>query len=179
MPPLPPLETNPSQPVPVAASSAETVVPSAAPLPPAPSAAAAALKDVSLTYAAITHWLTAAFAIPLIGGMAFVFLVLPSLGRALPDGSLALLLLLSAVGLGLTWLGVWYSARFINRSYRVADPVALAKRATAVTALIGGLWRLYALLGASLQGVLINLIGFAATLAVFHFASLRYLKKNV
>jgi hypothetical protein len=178
MPPLPPLETNPTQPVSVA-DSAETVAPSAAPLPPAPTAAAAALKDVSLTYAAINHWLTAAFAIPLIGGAAFVLLVLPPLSRVLPEGSFTMLAILSAVGIGLTWMGVWYSARFIGRSYRVADPVALANRATLVTALVGGVWRVYALFGANLQNILINLTGFAVSLAVFYLASRRYLKKNV
>lgn len=171
---LPPLEGSAA---PVSAAPGAV-----SPLPPAP--AATTLKNVSLTYAAITHWLTAGFAIPFIGGMVAVFVLLPILEPTdLLSSPLVNLVVLSAIGLGLTWAGVVYSAGFIRKTYAVADPRALAVRATVVLVVVGAAFRA---LGALRVGapqdaasLAINLVGFAATIATFYFTSLRYLTRNV
>lgn len=158
----------------------------AAPLPPVP--AASNLKQASLFYVSATHWLTAAFAIPIVGGILagiLIAILTSAVGVPLVASSLPAKILFTLVGFALTWYGALYSSRFIAKRYQVADPLAVAKKATVIAVVIGVVFRALALAGSRAAGTFasatfaVETVSFVATIAVFYFASVKYLKKNV
>lgn len=157
------------------------------PLPTLESAAPAGQKPLrqrSTFYIAVTHWLTAAFAVPLIGGIIFSVAYAALVPAALVP-AVGQQILFSLVGLGFTWLGVRYSAGYVNAHYRVADARLIAKRSTIVATVIGAASRSFGLSRVNSAGglvlaetIAIDLVFFLALLAVFYLASVRYLRAN-
>lgn len=80
-------------------------------------------------YIAATHYLTAGFAIPFIGGF-IVGIVMAILGLSPQSGPLSGLYL-APLSLLMLYFGVQYSARFIQRRYIITDAMQIVNLSTA------------------------------------------------
>lgn len=95
-------------------------------------------KQASDWYLALTHTLTSGFVIPLLIGIVYAFAVAPFLGFEQQSSSDALLTV--AVSLFSLWLGVMYSARYINASYVITDPSRIVNLSTIYFAVLVGVF---------------------------------------
>ncbi|MCX6738110.1 MAG: hypothetical protein NTY11_01685 [Candidatus Parcubacteria bacterium] len=134
-------------------------------------------KEISTWYAAATFYLTAGFAIPFIIGLIYTFLISPFLvEREILDTIISIIL-----GLGATWLGIMYAARYIKRTYIIKDRKKLINMATSYLVI---LWLIYWLaihlfIGAFGLESIVVLIGIAIRGAIFYSLSRFYLKENI
>ena len=124
-------------------------------------------------YVAATHWLTAGFVIPFL--LALV-LGIP-LTLILDKDNLLLL----SVGFGLlnmlsVWLGVMYSAKYLNKTYVIKNAHKIVALSTIYLAVIGGGFRLLKLIQTG--NFSYELLGFIIGIVIFYLASKKYIKNN-
>lgn len=137
-------------------------------------------KQSANWYIAATHYLTAGFVIPFIGGLAlgFVhyFIVLPQ--------SDILALAISAVESAiLICLGVVYGARFVNRRYVITDASKIVKLATIYYVVLASVGWAASLLFLSLvpveQGVIATgITSSVVNIGLFYILSKKYIQSG-
>lgn len=135
-------------------------------------------KESSSWYIAATHWLTSGFVIPLI----LTFLIVLILGfifgeSAAEDSSTTIIALASLIYTPLVyWLGVMYSARYVNKKYVIRNSKEIANLATVYLLVVGGGFRLLQILGGG--DFTFEHISFLLVLVVFYLASRKYIKNT-
>lgn len=133
-------------------------------------------KEVSIWYAAATFYLTAGFAMPLITGLIYSFLILPFIGEGMLDNILSIIFSVTGV-----WLGIMYAARYIRKAYIIRDRKKLINLATTYLAVLLFIYwiavRLF--VGTFGLGSLVLLVAFAIRVAMFYFLSRAYVKEDV
>jgi hypothetical protein len=122
---------------------------------------------------AATHWLTSGFAIP------FVIALIVGIPVALIIGvnnAVALSVGMSVVWIFSLWLGVMYSAKYLEKTYIINDSQKIAKLSAIYLAVIGGGFRLITMSrkGASLD-LIVDFIFFAIGVAIFYVLSKKYI----
>ncbi len=76
------------------------------------------------------------------------------------------------------WLGVKYSASYINKTYVVQDPKEIALLSTIYLVIIGGGYRLHAYIYNVGVDVPVSLAVFIVGAVVFYISSKTYIKSN-
>jgi hypothetical protein len=138
-----------------------------------------AKKEKADWYIAGVHMITAGFAIPIIFGLAYIFVVVPFLGIDIetPLG----FVIGETIGLAIIYLGVWYSAEYIKRTYIFPNPMRIVNLSTLY---LGVLMALSATADIFVPAegledtfyIVGNVVTSAAVLAVFYFSSRRKLR---
>jgi len=123
-------------------------------------------------YIAATHWLTAGFAIPLIIG----FVAAIPLALFFAKEAIIFQISISVLSILSVWLGVMYSASYVNKTYVIKNPLVIVKIATVYLVVIGGGLRLYEVSQTKTVGI--EFITFIIGVAVFYFTSKRYIKSS-
>ena len=132
-------------------------------------------KQSSSWYIAATHYLTAGFAIPLIVNIIAAFTVVPFL---VSTGSpIVVFAGTLAIGLIAIWFGVMYSANYVKKTYIILDPKRVVKFSTEyLIVVLGGILVFFQMAqGVTIEGVISSAINLAVVVAVFNFASTKYL----
>ena len=125
---------------------------------------------------AATHWLTSGFAIPFVLTLIITLIIKVIFNKDV-DSATALIVSVSVIYLPLVyWLGVMYSARYINKKYFVENSNEIAKLSTIYLIVVGGGFRLFQIINGS--GLTIELIGFVLAVIVFYLASRKYIKNS-
>lgn len=128
-------------------------------------------KVSSNWYIATTHWLTSAFAIPLILGFIFLYII----GYIYINYKINMALLIVPFYPLVYWLGAKYSASYLNRTYIIKDSNDIAKKATIIAVIIGGIYRLLQIMGGKIT---IEQLAFVLSMIAFYFASKKYIKQD-
>lgn len=134
-------------------------------------------KKSASWYIAATHWLTSGFVIPLI--LTFVIALIFGLifGKdAIKEARLIAFSLIIYMPL-IYWLGVMYSARYINKKYFIEDSNEIAKLATLYLTLVGGGFRLIQIFNDS--KVTFEHVGFVLAIIAFYIASKKYIRNTI
>ena len=125
-------------------------------------------------YIAMTHYLTAGFAIP------FVISVLttPILTKLLASNG-PVMYFANVIGIISVWLGVIYSASYINKTYIVKDKEKIAKLSTIFLIISTGSFMLINLLQDKTIGIdAISIVFFIVEVIVFYILSKKYIKET-
>ncbi|OGF63120.1 hypothetical protein A2662_02450 [Candidatus Giovannonibacteria bacterium RIFCSPHIGHO2_01_FULL_45_33] len=130
-------------------------------------------KKSASWYIAATHWLTSGFVIPFI--LTFVIALILGLifGADVTKGASLIALSLIVYMPLIYWLGVMYSARYINKKYFIENKNEIAKLATLYLAIVGGGFRVLQILNGS--GLTFEHIGFFLAIIAFYIASKKYI----
>lgn len=129
-------------------------------------------------YIAATHFLTAGFAIPLIGSLIFGFIIAPLLVR------IDSVLLVAASSLIITalavWFGVMYSARYLKRTYIIEDKGKIVRFSIAYLIVLSiGFLLLQIFLGKpGDMDILFNISNLGLRAVLFYVASNKYITYN-
>lgn len=134
-------------------------------------------KNSADWYIATTHFLTAGFAIPLLGGLAFAYinaLIFPQ------DGVLIRVAAFSE-GVALVYFGVMYAAAYVNKTYVIRDARRIVTLSTTYYIVLGVVFFAVPLLLLSKSGSipapdLFVAISSIIGVAVFYFASKKYIR---
>lgn len=133
-------------------------------------------KQSASWYIAATHWLTSGFVIPLILTFIIVLVLGLVFGKNL-ESSATLIAFASILYSPLVyWLGVMYSARYVNKKYDIKDSNEIAKLATLYLVVVGGGYRIFQIINGS--GLTVEHIGFVLTVIVFYIASKKYIRSS-
>lgn len=134
-------------------------------------------RKVSATwYIAATHYLTAGFAIPFIANLGIGFILAPLFGA----GTLITLVFSLAIGAAAIWLGVIYSANFLEKTYIIPDSKKVITLATAYYAVLNIVFTIGILFipsdteTATTAAFIFSTIMTAVGIAVFYIASKRF-----
>lgn len=133
-------------------------------------------KQSAAWYIAATHWLTSGFVIPLISTFiigSIIFLVFkkdPETAGTVFDFASIFYYPLVA------WLGVMYSARYINKKYIIKNSSEIVKLSTLYIIVLGGGYRLFQIINTyNLKG---EYIGFILAVVAFYIASKKYIRTS-
>jgi len=125
---------------------------------------------------AATHWLTSGFVVPLILSFVIIFILKIIFGKDIESGA-TLIAFASIIYLPVVyWLGVMYSARYVNKKYFIESSNEIAKLATIYLIIVGGGLRLLQTINGS--GLIMDNIGFILAVIVFYIASKKYIKNS-
>lgn len=124
-------------------------------------------------YIAATHWLTAGFVVPFLLNLVVGILLVLLLGG---DDLLLLSISFGILYVISIWLGVMYSAKYLDKTYIIKDAHNIALISTIYLAIIGGGFRLSRLL--ENENFLYEFLGFVIGVVVFYVASKKYVKNN-
>ena len=127
-----------------------------------------AKKEVSTWYAAATFYLTAGFAMPLLFGSIYSFIISPFVGPGTLDDMLGIVFGLLGI-----WMGIIYSARYIRKAYIIKDRNKIINLATIYLIVLLLLWWVIIL------RIPIFLIGYAIRVVIFYLLSRIYVKESV
>jgi len=126
-------------------------------------------------YIAITHYLTAGFVIPLlvmIGTLylvAWLFILYPDILAKLNEVIVSLFMLIAI------WLGVIYSAKFIDKKYIIIDSAKVINYSTGIMVILFIISRIIELVSKGLNMTLvINLVYSVLAITIFYFTSKKY-----
>ena len=128
-------------------------------------------------YVAVTHYLTAGFAIPWVIVLVFGIPLTILIGTS---HIMFLTIAMSIVWLLSIWLGVMYAAKYINKTYVIKNRDHVAKLAATYLVIIGGVYRFFIFFfkGVALP-LIVELIFFATGVALFYFLSKKYIQNDI
>lgn len=122
---------------------------------------------------AATHWLTSGFVIPFILTFVIALILGFVFGKDIGEGA-TLIAVASIIYSPLVyWLGVMYSARYVNKKYFIKDSNEIAKLSTIYLIVVGGGFRLFKIINGS--GLTVEHIGFILAVVAFYIASKKYI----
>jgi len=128
-------------------------------------------------YVAVTHYLTAGFAIPWIAALVLGIPLTILIGT---NHIMFLTIVMSIIWLLSIWLGVMYGAKYVNKTYVIKNRDHVAKLAVTYLAIIGGVYRFFILFFKGMATPLIvELVFFATGVALFYFLSKKYIQNDV
>lgn len=124
---------------------------------------------------AVTHWLTSGLAIPFVVGIIFFLGLTAIFNNSETTGNIIgfIFLFFSPI---IYWLGVMYSARYINKKYFIKNSNKIAKLATIYILIIGGGYRLFQIINGS--GLTLEHISFIPSVVAFYIASKKYIRTS-
>ena len=138
-----------------------------------------AKKQSANWYIAATHYLTAGFVVPLLGGLV-AGILLAALNVNNPT---QLYVIRALVAVVLIYLGVMYSARYVNKTYVITDARKIVNLSTIYIIVLSVIFIAFPAWYAASKGLVTstNDIQFQAlnviiTVVVFYFASKKYIK---
>ncbi len=125
-------------------------------------------------YIALTHYLTAGFAIPFVIGL----IALPVLLKLLASNG-PVIYFTNVIGVISVWLGVIYSASYINKTYVVKNKDKIVKLSTIFLIIGSGSFILIDLLKTKVINInAINIAFFITEVIVFYILSKKYIKST-
>lgn len=136
-------------------------------------------KQSAIWYIAATHYLTAGFAIPFVGGLVLGFVHYYALPTPNDLVTLSMKALESVI---LTYLGVMYGAKYVNKTYVITDASKIVKLSTKYFVSLSVFWWaltfffLSQLPEVSSAIVSIGVATTVASIVVFYFASKKYIR---
>lgn len=122
---------------------------------------------------AATHWLTSGFVVPFIINIVVLY-TFRGLGKAALPLTWIVLILPPIV----YWLGVMYSASYINKKYIITNSNEIALLSTIYLVVIVGGFRTIGWMRSDLESILIDVAIFVISVIVFYFASKKYIKNT-
>lgn len=125
---------------------------------------------------AATHWLTSGFVIPLILTFVVVLVLGLVFGENLKNNANVIAFASILYSPLIYWLGVMYSARYVNKKYFIKDSNEIAKLATLYLLVVGGGYRIFQIVNGS--GLTVEHIGFVLAVVAFYIASKKYIRSS-
>ncbi|HBX49541.1 MAG: hypothetical protein UR66_C0004G0120 [Candidatus Moranbacteria bacterium GW2011_GWE1_35_17] len=133
-------------------------------------------KQSANWYIAATHYLTAGFAIPFVIGLIVGIPVFLILGKDEILLSNAVNLISAPI---IVWLGVMYSAKYINKTYLIKDSQKIINLATIYLVIIAGGLNMRSAIMDNFDVVsILGIVRVVAMAIVFYITSKKYIKNT-
>lgn len=130
-------------------------------------------KQSASWYIAATHWLTSGFVIPLLFTLAISLILGLIFGKSLENKTTLITFASIIYSPLIYWLGIIYSARYINKKYFIKDGGEIAILSTLYLVVVGGGYRLFKIINGS--PLTIEHLGFLLVVIIFYIASKKYI----